>query len=292
MKKRWIALILVAALLCGTGIFLLVTGGRTYVEDGLGQNSRIYFTNIIVEDGRIYHTLVNNTCRRFNISYTPTVQKKINGDWFNISLTRGEPSVAIVMRPFSGHVDSFKIERSTVNLEGEYRLKEEVLEGVWAVGYFTITAEAVETGDVPDFKLYSADGLCQSEKLYMSDVTYEEGKIKCTVVNELEEKMTYCWPPVIEKRVDGVWKYVTLYDKQALELFEDVSANGGNDYSEVALHVGGVELVGEYRLVASAERFGAVDFLTDPDTGETSVSYFEDTLYIVGYLTITEDMVE
>ena len=91
MRKRKILLLIicpiVALLLCTT-IFFLVTKGTVEEKDGLLQNSRVYIENIRYEDETIYYTFVNKT-PGIQVTYdVPWIQKKVNGEWQFVALTR------------------------------------------------------------------------------------------------------------------------------------------------------------------------------------------------------------
>ena len=82
VKKRYIVLmIVIAALLVCVGSFFLITKGKVSVKDGVRQNSRLYMTDVKMENGKVSFTVVNKTFYNVGIGEKPDVQKKIDGEW-------------------------------------------------------------------------------------------------------------------------------------------------------------------------------------------------------------------
>ena len=145
LKKRYIVLISVLALLLvGNLVFFFVTAGKTAEKDGLLQNSRLYMRDVYYADGEIHYVLVNDTPWQSVISYYATVQKLENGEWVDIPFCRSEPESALVLKGFGERACAIPLEyeyEPVTQLIGEYRLIEQVRNGVCYVGYFSITAE-------------------------------------------------------------------------------------------------------------------------------------------------------
>ena len=145
LKKRYIVLISVLALLLvGNLVFFFVTAGKTAEKDGLLQNSRLYMRDVYYADGEIHYVLVNDTPWQSVISYYATVQKLENGEWVDIPFCRSEPESALVLKGFGERACAIPLEyeyEPVTQLIGEYRLIEQVRNGVCYVGYFCITAE-------------------------------------------------------------------------------------------------------------------------------------------------------
>ncbi|MBQ8356662.1 MAG: hypothetical protein IJX39_02520 [Clostridia bacterium] len=117
------------------------------------------------------------------------------------------------------------------------------------------------------------DGLLQNSRIYMTDVYYENGEVHYTIVNDTYLKFyrTEFWPDVQKKSGDS-WVDVQFHGT-GFEIRTTVypfSEDGGrfgviNEFDKE-------ELIGEYRLVHG---------IVDPND-----------IHIVGYFTITEDMLE
>lgn len=309
MKKRYVVLIVIAALLVCTGSFLLITKGRVSVKDGVRQNSRVYMTDIKLENGEIFYTVVNKTFHRVGVGDKPGVQKKIDGEWRTFSLYKSSRSKAIGIGAFDTLTDSFKVERNTDALVGEYRLIYGTAgsdvdratgkvttcffeDQTYIVGYFTITEDMLAAlSDLPDDKTHYTDGIRQSELMYVKDVQYADGEITYTLVNETDERIYIDHVPAIEKKVNGEWKYVPLCriaDKDNYSI--DITQNNDETY-HFSVDSAITDLAGEYRLIFTPH---SIDrwLYTDPDTGEERLVILEEVTCLVGYLTITEDMLK
>ena len=185
MKKRYIVLIAIAALFVCVGSFFLITKGRVSVKDGVPQNSRIYMTDVKLENGRISYTVVNNTFHKVMIGDKPTVQKKVNGEWEYVMLYKYHNMIARFPRAFSASTLSFEVEENTDALVGEFRLifgdvsyhldeatGEQSLsfneDKTYIVGYLTVTEDMLE--GLPDEQIHYADGIRQSALLRAENV--------------------------------------------------------------------------------------------------------------------------
>lgn len=309
MKKRYIVLIVIAALLVCTGSFLLITKGRVSVKDGLRQNSCVYMTDIKLENGEISYTVVNKTFRQVGIGDKPGVQKKINGEWQFVSLYKSKTHIGRIVKPFSDQTRTFEVEKKTDDFTGEYRLIYGTAgsdvdratgkvsthffeDQTYIVGYFTITEDMLAAlSDVPDDKTHYTDGIRQSELMYVKDVQYADGEITYTLVNETDERIYIDHVPAIEKKVNGEWKYVPLCqiaDKDHYSI--DITQNNDKTY-HFSVDPAITDLAGEYRLIFTPH---SIDrwLYTDPDTGEERLVILEEVTCLVGYLTITEDMLK
>lgn len=303
MKKRYAVLIVIAALLVCTGSFLLITKGRVSVKDGVPQNSRVYMTDIKLENGKISYTVVNKTFRSAVIGDKPDVQKKINGEWQFVSLYKSKTEIAWGVKPFSDVTDTFEVESKTDDFTGEYRLifgsigsdidmstgKISVHffeDSTYIVGYFTITEDMlVGVSSVP--KIHYTDGIRQSELLRVENVQYANGEITYTLVNETDERISVDHVPAVEKKINGEWKYVPLCqiaDKDHYSI--DVAQNNDKTY-RFSVDLAMTDPAGEYRLIftpMSIDRW----LYTDPDTGEQRLVILQGVTCLVGYLTITD----
>ena len=309
MKKRYVVLIVIAALLVCTGFFLLITKGRVSVKDGVPQNSRVYMTDIKLENGEISYTVVNKTFRNEGIGDDPFVQKKIDGEWRAFSLYKSSTLRARRVRAFDTLTDSFKVDRNTDALVGEYRLIYGTVgsdvdratgkvstcffeDRTYIVGYFTITEDMLAAlSNVPDDKTHYTDGIRQSELMYVKDVQYADGEITYTLVNETDERIYIDHVPAIEKKVNGEWKYVPLCqiaDKDHYSI--DITQNNDKTY-HFSVDPAITDLAGEYRLIFTPHSIYRWLY-TDPDTGEERLVILEEVTCLVGYLTVTEDMLK
>ena len=305
MKKRYVVLIVIAVLLVCTGSFLLITKGRMSVKDGLLQNSRVYMTDIKLENGRISYTVVNKTFRQVVIGDKPDVQKKIDGEWQFVSLYESKTHIARIVKPFTTHTYTFEIEKKTDGFTGEYRLvfgsigsDVDMATGkvsarffedkTYILGCFTVTEDMLAAlSDVPNEKIHYTDGIRQSELMYVKDVQYADGEITYTLVNETDERIFVDHVPAVEKKINGEWKYVSLChiaDKDHYSI--DVTQNDDKAY-RFSVDPTITDLTGEYRLIFTPH---SVDrwLYTDPDTGEQRLVILEGVTCLVGYLTITE----
>ena len=154
---------------------------------------------------------------------------------------------------------------------------------------------------VTEGRIVVRDGVRQNDRVYIKDAYYDaaEGKLHYTVVNSSSKNYSYSpWKFWIEKRVGDSWqiwvddeKFKELLKKPHLEdryfyppYSELPGVVGIDDYwSEVA--------PGEYRIVINgnveARTEGGVE---DFEILEWSVSYPEKGSCIIGYFTITEEM--
>ncbi|MBQ8357471.1 MAG: hypothetical protein IJX39_06645 [Clostridia bacterium] len=142
MKKRRLILIIIALLaVSGTVTFFITAGGRTYSEDGLRQNSRMYMENVCYRDGTIYYTIVNQTYREFTVASCPNVNRNEDGQWKSYPLYTIKPANATLIKPFSTTQHSFKVEEGLSITEGEYRLTYWYGDRYHMAGYLTVTAD-------------------------------------------------------------------------------------------------------------------------------------------------------
>ena len=144
MKKTVITVVIVTltvVLILGacTAAFLHHTSGQVIVRDGLPQNTNIYFENVYYKDGAVHYTWVNNTPRRIHRSYTPFLQKRVDGKWEPVMLPGGEKSMGYTLSPFSSSKSSFKVARWLIYPHtGDFRIVEPYGD-IYMVGYFTVT---------------------------------------------------------------------------------------------------------------------------------------------------------
>ena len=302
MRKRYIVLIAIAALLVCVGSFFLITKGRVSVKDGVPQNSRVYMTDVKLENGRISYTVVNKTFHKVTIGDKPAVQKKVNGEWEYVMLYKYHNMIARLSRAFSASTLSFEVEENTDALVGEFRLifgdvsyhldeatGEQSLsfneDKTYIVGYFTFTEDMLE--GLPDEQIHYADGIRQSALLRAENVQYADGEVTYTVVNKTEGSVSFNNTPVMEKKVNGVWKYVPLCQVSEDDYNTiDISKNSQKTH-RFAVDTAGNDPVGEYRLIFTPYSFERWIY-TDPDTGEERLVILQGVTCLVGYLTITE----
>jgi len=132
------------------------------------------------------------------------------------------------------------------------------------------------------------DGVLQNDRIRFEDVYYEDGKIYYTLVNESSQQViSERFPPWIERKEGDAWRLCMDVNKLSPMKFDSVGAfsrearvlDAGDVWDEV--------LPGEYRIVSGAELFshngGAGNI-------EWYLQYPEDKSCIVGYFTITEEM--
>jgi hypothetical protein len=266
-------------------------------------------TDIKLENGEISYTVVNKTFRQVVIGDKPGVQKKIDGEWQFVSLYKSRTHIARIVKPFSAQTRTFEVEKKNNDFTGEYRLIYGTAgsdvdratgkvstcffeDQTYIVGYFTITEDMLAAlSDVPDDKTHYTDGIRQSELMYVKDVQYADGEITYTLVNETDERIYIDHVPAIEKKVNGEWKYVPLCqiaDKDNYSI--DITQNNDKTY-HFSVDPAITDLTGEYRLIFTPH---SIDrwLYTDPETGEERLVILEEVTCLVGYLTITEDMLK
>ena len=146
MKNRKLMVVLIVALTLAVlaaclGTFVHITKGEVEEKDGIKQNSRIYLDNVRYEDGKIYYTIVNNTCQKtsFGDFRLSGIHKYENGEWTPLVLdgSRAEPVHKI--RAFS---KSSELHTDYPYLApGEYRilLISSDIYNIYMVGYLTVT---------------------------------------------------------------------------------------------------------------------------------------------------------
>lgn len=122
MRKRFVCLIMLAALLASSATFFLITSGNVREQDGLLQNSRVYMEDIRVEEGCVYYTITNKTFRRTHAGDKPYVQRKVNGEWQFVTLYQRRTHISWLIAPFSRQESAFDITLPENLLPGEYRL--------------------------------------------------------------------------------------------------------------------------------------------------------------------------
>ena len=139
-------------------------------------------------------------------------------------------------------------------------------------------------------EIYEADGLHQNSRVYMENIRIEDGRIHYTVVQKTCNQVHH-WKrdALLEKKVDGQWK--ALYDES---LFFEVDFAPIKPFHKRDGVVGLDRIlslddpVGEYRIIQ-----GKFSFYEHGTKGSLMDTVFdEDRTYIVGYFTITEDMLQ
>ena len=305
MKKRYVVLIVIAVLLVCASFFCLITKGRVSVKDGVRQNSRVYMTDVKLQDGKISYTVVNKTFRQVVIGDKPDVQKKIDGEWQFVSLYRSRTHIARIVKPFSAQTYTFEVEKKTDDFTGEYRLIFGSIgsdidratgkvstcffeDKTYVVGDFTVTEDMLAAlSDVPNKKIHYTDGIRRSELMYVKDVQYADGEITYTLVNETDERISVDHVPAVEKKINGEWKYVPLCQIEDKDNYSiDITQNNDKTY-RFSVDPTITDLTGEYRLIFTPDSFERWIY-TDPDTGEERLVILEGVTCLVGHLTITE----
>ena len=283
LKKRHVALIASAALvlliLLAALIFFLTTKGSTYEEDGITRNSRIHMTNVRLEGNKICYTIENDTCRRIGIGSAALVEKKVNGEWQISDLSFPKTMDVWQVKPFSKADRSFELNILVEDYAGEYRLSEK-----GAVGYLTITEEMAAA--LTDYKIYHADGIRQSELLYIDNMRFDAGKIHFTLHNDLERSCSVLQNGVVQKKVNGEWQYYKLaYGKNQKGV--TVSSHCDTEYYfEMDTTLTGI--AGEYRLILCGYGYGPV--IKTDENGERQLEFNEESTYIVGEFTIKDEI--
>ena len=303
MKKRYIVLmIVIAVLLVCVGSFFLITKGRVSVKDGVSQNSRIYMSDVKLENGKVSFTVVNKTFYNVGIGEKPDVQKKIDGEWKPFRLYQSINDIGIRVGKFGEITRSFEIDvdERPEELVGEFRLiygpvlhdidkatGEQIFsfkdDRTYIIGYLTVTEDMV-TGITDELKIHYTDGIRQSALAYIENAQYANGKVTYTVVNEAKRSLSIYHAPVMEKKVNGEWKYVPMCqvsddDNYTINILENSKRT-----HRFAVDTTGNDLAGEYRLVFAPERW----IYTNPETSEERLVIPQGVTCLVGYLTITE----
>lgn len=306
MKKRYIVLmIVIAVLLVCVGSFFLITKGKVSVKDGVRQNSRLYMTDVKLENGKVSFTVVNKTFYNVGIGEKPDVQKKIDGEWKPFRLYQSINDIGIRVGNFGEIARSFEIDvdERPEELVGEFRLiygpvqrdfdratGEQTFsfrdDKTYIVGYLTITEEML-TGFHNDEQIHYTDGIRQSALVYIENAQYADGEVTYTVVNERGGSVGFNYLPVFEKKVNGEWKYVPLCqmaenDYQAIEVLKNRKRN-----FRLTVDAKENNMAGEYRMVFTPYSFERWIY-TDPETGEQRLVILQGVTCLVGYLTITE----
>lgn len=127
------------------------------------------------------------------------------------------------------------------------------------------------------------DGIRQNSRVYIENAYYKDGKIYYTIVNNTWKKRSYgtgC--PKMERKENGEWKAHVLWEEsiegaRILGPFRQWTRS-----FEVRDGLTKEEIVGEYRLF-----FGYCGV-----TENGYVFFSEKAVFTVGYLTITEDMLQ
>ena len=305
MKKRYVVLIVIAALLVCTGSFLLITKGRVSVKDGVPQNSRVYITDIKLENGEISYTVVNKTFLHVSLSQKPDVQKKVNGEWEYVMLYKYQNMMAYHLQAFGETTRSFEVEQNVDALVGEFRLihgpasnhldeatgKQSLSfneDKTYIVGYFTVTEDMLE--GLPDEQIHYTDGIRQSGQLRVENVQYADGEVTCTLINEREERTFVHHIPAMEKKVNGEWKYVPVCEIPNGDNYKTRISKKSDEAVQFSVDPNRME-AGEYRLIFTPDCFERWIY-TDPETGEERLVILEGVTCLVGYLTVTEDMLK
>ena len=142
-------------------------------------------------------------------------------------------------------------------------------------------------------RLYRADGLLQNSRMRIENVYFDGGLFTYTVVNDSCKRLFCDDSPYIERREGDQW--ITLDKKESFDSTTVYSAFHSvthiftwEDLIEqlTLTNVDGIllpeEIVGEYRIVEGKVNTSAHNNLP---------KYREDVPYLVGYFTVTEDMI-
>ncbi|MBQ9098108.1 MAG: hypothetical protein IJY50_01610 [Clostridia bacterium] len=107
MKNRKLMIVLIVALTLAVlaaclGTFVHITKGEVEEKDGIKQNSRIYLDNVRYEDGKIYYTVVNKTCRQVTWGgfKLDGIHKYENGKWTPLTIDGGDADIGRILKPF------------------------------------------------------------------------------------------------------------------------------------------------------------------------------------------------
>lgn len=137
------------------------------------------------------------------------------------------------------------------------------------------------------------DGVRQNSKIYIVDAYYESDFLHYTVVNDSSKRVSVDDYLVVERRVNGVWK-CDITTQKIIE--DDEGFYRINQFDQFTFHTAAEDiwhevLPGEFRLLVNgAARIGTRT--TAEGTEERYVKYPDKGYCIVGYFTITEEMLQ
>ena len=140
------------------------------------------------------------------------------------------------------------------------------------------------------------DGVRQYPKIYIANAYYENGFLHFTVVNESSKSVCVGDYAYVERRVDGVWKYDNT-TKKAIESLESYGYCGIRPSDRSTFRVAAEDIwhevsPGSFRILADTN-FSTGHRTTADGTEERYLIYPGRGGYcIVGYFTITEDMLK
>ncbi|MBQ8356661.1 MAG: hypothetical protein IJX39_02515 [Clostridia bacterium] len=140
-------------------------------------------------------------------------------------------------------------------------------------------------------EIYVNDGLHQNSRVYMKDICYEEGTLYYTVVNDTFRKVSSNDVPYMERKENGVWKLHHLWQADSDRGEPDFGAFSQKQMNfKIAEGLTAADIMGEYRLIFGNVSIDGINQQTGE--GEPYYSFSDDATYIVGYFTITEDMLD
>ena len=135
------------------------------------------------------------------------------------------------------------------------------------------------------------DGVRQNSRIYITDAYYESGFLYYTVVNDSSKRVSVADYLVVERREDGIWECAVTTQKV---IVDDENFCRIDRFSQFAFRTAAEDiwdkvLPGEYRLLVNgAARISTR--VTAEGTKERYVKYPDKGYCIVGYFTITEEM--
>ena len=141
-----VCLLLAILIAASIFVFLKITEGEIYEQDGLRQNTRVYMTDVYYVDHTVHFTTVNRSHKSVSGSSWPHVQKKVNGGWRDVTL-HDDLEKKQMAKPFSARESICWILpelRGSEALIGEYRLINSGNNNTYVVGYFNVTAEMLQ----------------------------------------------------------------------------------------------------------------------------------------------------
>ncbi|MBQ8358212.1 MAG: hypothetical protein IJX39_10480 [Clostridia bacterium] len=141
---------------------------------------------------------------------------------------------------------------------------------------------------VTEGKRYVADNIPQNSRLYIDNIYYENGSVYYTIVNDTRHTIGYEEKPHIERKENGVWR---LCNDTSVEYYYD--GNRLHKFKQTRCRIELDELLdqvveGEYRLIATDVNVSKR--ISESGESELYCSFEERRTYIVGYFTLTEDM--
>ena len=138
---------------------------------------------------------------------------------------------------------------------------------------------------------YVIDGIRQNTCLYADCITVADGKLSYTLVNETFHEVTVNPTLNVERRVGEKWQAVVwrgpllhVYRSQTLKARSNVES-----YTYLETFLGDTPVTGEYRFILGDLGYDNSHYMA---TGENVIYHIYDpnTTYIVGYFTVTEEM--